>query len=597
MLRGKYSARCARSRHARAGCRGVPRRRQGGGGCHTDNDVAGVLSRPCRQKDGIYCTYMSVQMPSGRGVARQRLRAFGTLAGTSGGGGKERQGRAPSTVAGSFGRSERQGKVFSTTTAAIPSRVIAAVQRAVQAWSDMVVHLLPGWFRSPHDAEIFALALPALFTTLLDPIMGMIDTAIVGRLGTAQLASVGLVTAVFNFSNFMFNFLLYTTTPRIAAAVSKNDTKGVSKIASHGLWLALTIGCGMMTFLFLSCPMLFARMGATPDVLQHAVPYLRVRCLASPCIMMLYVLAGTFRGYKDTASPLRAGIYSNIIHVVLDVAFVFWMNMGAVGAALATTVSLWINFGILFTKICKDGYLDLKDMASYPSFSEISPMLKNGLLLSTRSILGMTILVASTKLITALGAVSLGAHEIIRQIWVVSNQAFTSLDIATQSLIAFYLGRSDTRAAAAVFRRTLGLTAWAGVMTMLALFVYRGNLAAIFTSDIDVITSVSSVIPLIAIFMPFDGIASVMDGVLLGSQQAAWMSKTMVVTACFCALGLLYCSSTPTCTILTVWCVIKMLTTGRFIGNAWKIWSKDSPLGEFWWWAAPSPAQSASPAS
>jgi len=153
---------------------------------------------------------------------------------------------------------------------------------------------------SPWDAEIFNLAIPALFSTLLDPIMGVVDTAIVGRLGTEPLAAVGLATIVYNFSNFIWNFLLYTTTPRIAAAASRNDTAQVSAITAQGLWVAACIGCTMTILLWNYCPMILQGMGASPGVLHHAVQYLRGRCIASPAIMMFYVLSGTFRGFKDT---------------------------------------------------------------------------------------------------------------------------------------------------------------------------------------------------------------------------------------------------------------------------------------------------------
>jgi hypothetical protein len=153
---------------------------------------------------------------------------------------------------------------------------------------------------SPWDREIFALAIPAMLSVLLDPVMGIVDTAIVGRLGTEPLAAVGMSTVIYNFSNFIWNFLLYTTTPRIAAAASRNDKSEVSKITSHGMWLAAFIGLSMTALLWTQCPAMFASMGASPEVLTHAVPYLRGRCIASPAILMFFVLAGTFRGFKDT---------------------------------------------------------------------------------------------------------------------------------------------------------------------------------------------------------------------------------------------------------------------------------------------------------
>ncbi|KAL4548701.1 hypothetical protein Ndes2526B_g01254 [Nannochloris sp. 'desiccata'] len=443
------------------------------------------------------------------------------------------------------------------------------------------VSAFPIWARltSPYDKEIFKLAIPALFSMLLDPLMGMVDTAIVGRLGTEPLAAVGLSTVLYNFSNFIWNFLLYTTTPRIAAAVSKDDRAGVSKITAQGLWVASAIGLVMTTILWTQCPRMFTGMGATPGVLEHAVPYLRGRCIASPAILMFYVLAGTFRGFKDTMTPLMAGVISNIVHLGLDIALVFWLGMGVTGAALATSLSHWATLIVLGALVMRKGYLKLPDLYTPPKWSDVAPTLKNGVFLSTRSILAMSMLMWATKLIAGFGAVSLAAHEILRQIWVFSNQAFTCLDIATQSLIAFYLGRDDKPSAAAVFRRTLSLTLVAGVVIMCALLYSQSMLPSIFSRDPAVISKAAMVLPLIAAFMPLDAAASVMDGVLLGSQEAAWMSRTMIVTATCCAVGLTM-GQRAGWGLLATWVVIKFLTVGRLIGNAWKIWSAESPLGK-----------------
>lgn len=430
------------------------------------------------------------------------------------------------------------------------------------------------------DAEIVRLAFPALLTTLLDPVMSMIDAAIVGRLGTAQLAAVGACTVMYNFSNFVFNFLLYTTTPRIAAAASCNDSDQVSKIASQGLWVAITIGCVMGSALFVACPVLFSMIGTSADVMQHAVPFLRVRCLASPAIMMSYVMSGVFRGFKDTKATLVSSTWSNIAHILLDVVCIFWLNMGAVGAAVATTASLWLNWGILAYNICiKHGYLKISDMKNYPSFSEVAPMLRNGVLLSTRSLLAMSTLMFATKMAAGLGAATLAAHEIIRQIWVVSNQAFTSLDIATQSLVAFYLGKGDKKSASQVFLRTSALTLCAGILITSVLLVCRHALPAMFTSDPAVMALVASCIPLIAIYMPMDGMASVLDGFLMGSEQTGALSKVMAVTSFVCASALILQNMLPnvTVTILTIWAAIKVLTIGRLIGNSYSVFHK-SPI-------------------
>lgn len=430
------------------------------------------------------------------------------------------------------------------------------------------------------DAEIIRIAFPALLTTLLDPVMGMIDAAIVGRLGTSQLAAVGACTVMYNFSNFIFNFLLYTTTPRIAAAASCNDSDQVSKIASQGLWVAITIGCITASALFVCCPLLFSMIGTSADVMEHAIPFLRIRCLASPAIMMSYVMSGVFRGFKDTKATLVSSTWSNVAHIILDVVCIFWLNMGTLGAAVATTASLWLNWGILAYNISiKHGYLNLSDMRHYPSFSEVSPMLRNGVLLSTRSLLAMSTLMFATKMAAGLGAAALAAHEIIRQIWVVSNQAFTSLDIATQSLVAFYLGQGDKESASRIFLRTSALTIFAGILVMSVLLLCRQTLPSMFTSDPAVMALVASCIPLIAIYMPMDGMASVLDGFLMGSEQTGALSKVMAATSCVCACALILQNSLPnvTVTIMTIWAAIKILTVGRLIGNSYSVFHR-SPV-------------------
>eukprot|EP00889_Picochlorum_renovo_P006885 jgi/Picre1/33915/NNA_001394.t1 len=245
--------------------------------------------------------------------------------------------------------------------------------------------------KSPWDAEIFSLALPALLTTLLDPLMGLIDASIIGRVGTVQLAAVSCSTVLSNFSTFIFNFLLYTTTPRIAAAASRNDMDQVSKITAHGLWLAIAIGVITSTVLFFGCPVFFTILGATPEVMGHAVNFFRIRCLATPAIMMTYVMSGVFRGFKDTQATLVSSTWSNVAHIILDYICIFGLNMGALGAAVATAISLWLNWAILGSSIVfKHEYLKLEDMKQFPSFSDVAPMLRNGILLSTRSILAMS---------------------------------------------------------------------------------------------------------------------------------------------------------------------------------------------------------------
>lgn len=275
---------------------------------------------------------------------------------------------------------------------------------------------------------------------------------------------------------------------------------------------------------------------------------------------------------------MLAGIVSNIVHLGLDIAFVFWLQLGATGAALATSLSHWLTLCILLSMVMKKGYLRMEDLLRPPKWVDVAPTLRNGLLLSTRSLSAMSVVLFATQFVASFGPVASAAHEILRQIWVFSNQAFTSLDIATQSLVAYCLGRDDRASAAAVFKRTVVLAIGVAFLLTIALMIGRTALPSIFTKDAAVIGQVSIVMPLIAMLMPVDATSSVMDGVLLGSQEAAWLSRTMFLTSLVAALGLMICKSFNL-GLLAIWASIKMLSVGRLIGNSWRLWSRQSPLG------------------
>uniref|UniRef100_A0A1D1ZX61 Protein DETOXIFICATION n=1 Tax=Auxenochlorella protothecoides TaxID=3075 RepID=A0A1D1ZX61_AUXPR len=435
----------------------------------------------------------------------------------------------------------------------------------------------PSFFSNPHDGEIMAIALPALLGVLLDPLMGLVDTAIVGSLGTTSLAAVGLSGMVFNLSLFIWNFLLFTTTPRIATAVGRDDREAVSRVAAQGLWMAVVLGVGMSLLLWTQGGAALRAMGAGPEVMAVGMPYFRARCLATPSVLMFYVLAGVFRGLKDTRTPLIAGLLSNIVHVALDFGLVYWAGWGVLGAGLATSLSHWVTVAVLGALVIRKGHLRPRDLLRPPDLAEVLPLLRAGVLLSTRMMLAMGTFVYATRAIAGFGAAAVAGHEILRTLWVTATQAFSSLDIATQTLVASYLGKGDRKTASDIVARVLRLAAGIGALLAVALLAGRQALPTVFTSDPAVQGLVTMVLPLVALGMPLDAVTAVCDGTLLGAQEISWLSKTMVVTSAGVALGLIAAQKYGW-GILGVWAVLKGLTLGRLAGAAWRLASPASPL-------------------
>ena len=123
---------------------------------------------------------------------------------------------------------------------------------------------------SPVDRRILALAVPALGTLAADPLLSLVDTAFVSRLGTVPLAALGVDTALFSFAFFAFNFLAYATTPMVARRLGAGDDTGAGRVVAQAVYLALGLGVVTATALIVFAPGLVRLMQASGEVVEPA---------------------------------------------------------------------------------------------------------------------------------------------------------------------------------------------------------------------------------------------------------------------------------------------------------------------------------------
>jgi len=178
------------------------------------------------------------------------------------------------------------------------------------------------------DRDILRLAVPALGALAADPLVSMVDTVFVGRLGVVPLAALGVNTSIFAMSFIVFNFLAYGTTPMVARAVGRGDRTGAGDVVVQALLLAVVVG-GVATLMLeaLAGPIV-ALMGAGPDLREPALSYLRIRALAGPAVLLVTAGHGAFRGYQDMRTPLLVTLALNVVNLALDPLFIFGFGWG-----------------------------------------------------------------------------------------------------------------------------------------------------------------------------------------------------------------------------------------------------------------------------
>ncbi len=246
------------------------------------------------------------------------------------------------------------------------------------------------------DAAIFALALPAVASLLLDPVLGVVDTAFVGRIrgeGAAEaLGGLAVATAVFNFSFKLFNFLAEVTGPLVAsqiaaaeaeaadlddAGVATNTTTTRARAAETvrgAMTLAVALGIFACVSLELGAETILRWSGADGvssgatnggvdggNMLRQAEAYLRVRALSAPAALIGTVAVGAYRGLLDTKTPLLVSGAANAVNLVMDPVLIFGFGpvpaFGVAGAAAATTAAEWIAALVFWKMLVDEGLL------------------------------------------------------------------------------------------------------------------------------------------------------------------------------------------------------------------------------------------------
>lgn len=365
----------------------------------------------------------------------------------------------------------------------------------------------------PVDREILSLAVPATLALAADPLLSLVDTALVGRLGSVPLAALGIDTAVFTTVFFGFNFLTYGTTAAVARRRGANDPEGASRYAVQALWLALGLGVLASAVLLVAAPAIVRLMGATAEVAEPAVVYLRIRAAAAIAVLVVQVGHGTFRGLHDTKTPLVISLIANVVNGVVSWILIYRGGMGVAGAALGTVlaeVGAGLAFLVLGARRLRPGSLRI-DRSAMREIVRVS----RDLFLRTVSLL--TGLLVTTAIAARMGVVVVAAHQIARELWTMLALVLDGFAIAGQAMIASALGAGDTRRAIEQSRRLVWWGLAGGIVIGLGYFALAGALPGVFTTDDPVLALVASVWWIVAALQPIGGVVFVLDGVLMGA--------------------------------------------------------------------------------
>ena len=424
------------------------------------------------------------------------------------------------------------------------------------------------------DRSILRLAIPALGTLAADPLVSLIDTAFVGRLGRTPLGGLGVATAIFSIAFFMFNFLAYGTTPLIAGAIAKGARDEAGRLTGAALVLGLGIGAAMTMLLVVAAYPLLRVMGAESDLLVDAAVYLRIRVLGMPALLVATVAHGVFRGHQDTRTPLYVTVGIAAMNLVLDPILIFGLGWGLAGAAWATMLAQWLGaiaFALLF--VSRRDQFALK--WQLPEARSLRALFGAGRALIIRSGSLLAAFTLATAVATRQGDEVVAAHQVAVQIWLFLALAIDALAIAAQALIGLHL-REHPDLAKAYSRRLLAWGLASGLALLAIMAAGKGFLPSVFTTDTGVISQVEGVYWFIVLMQPLNAIVFVWDGIAIGASQFGFLAASTVAASLVTAVLLLVVQLRDWGLPGVWWALVAMMTV-RFATLAW--WHLTGPVG------------------
>lgn len=370
--------------------------------------------------------------------------------------------------------------------------------------------------------------MPAFGALVAEPAFLLADSAIVGHLGTTELAGLGIAGAALSTLVNLFVFLAYATTAAVARRVGAGDLRGAISNGIDGMWLAL--GCGALVAVLTAVltPQIVALFGPSAAVAAEAETYLRVSAYGLPAMLVALASTGVLRGLQDTKTPLAVYASGAVVNVGLNVLFVYGLGLGIGGSALGTVVTQWGMAVVLTVVVVRGARRHGANLR--PDGRGIVATAHAGGPLLVRTITLRIALLATTYVATRQGAVPLAAHQVAFTLWTFLAFVLDAIAIAGQAITGRYLGAGDVSGTREVTRRMLGWGLVAGIVVGGLLALGRPLYIPVFTPDPAVQAALFDVLLVAAVLQPVGGIVFVLDGVLIGAGDGRFLAVAGLVT-------------------------------------------------------------------
>ena len=395
--------------------------------------------------------------------------------------------------------------------------------------------------------QIFRLSIPIFFSNLAIPLVGLVDTALMGHMDNEKfLIAVSISTTFLTVIFWSFGFLRMGTVGLISQSLGKGDYRELVNIIFRNMFIAILIGLIVIfskPFLLNILNLIFNTSEQTLNLINE---YISIRIFSAPAELIIYVIVGLFLGVQRTFVSSTLIIILSILNIFLSIFFVIKLNMGVSGVALGTLIAAYVTT-ILFALYTY--YFFIKKYKVIPrihlkkiiNLKKIFRLLNINFNIFIRTILLTYSFFWITYLSSSLGEEFIAINSILMQLIIISSFFLDAYAFSTEGIIGFSVGKKSKKMFITTVYNSILLSFSTGIIISIFFFFFSKEIIN-FLTDLEYLRYLTyKYIIWVIIIPPFASFCYQLDGIYIGATQTKEMRNAMIISVVlYVALSLFF---------------------------------------------------------
>lgn len=363
---------------------------------------------------------------------------------------------------------------------------------------------------------LITLSIPTIIEEILSTLLQYVDTAMVGHLGEKATAAVSVTTTISWLTHSIPSAIGVAILAMISKAVGSKDRDRIKKLANESLYLVVVCGIILTALTIGLSPFIPKWMGAEKSIRRDASLYFAIICVPMLLRTGSSIFAAAIRATADTKTPMIINMGANALNVVLNYVLIYVLNMGVVGAAVASAIAYSVGGIVMYIAFTQNEYLHLEEYHIQSDNEILRECISLGFPVLCTSAISCIGYVVFASLVTGMGNTTFAAHSIAVTAETLFYIPGYGLRIATSTLVGISLGEQDRDKFERISAIAVVTTVCMMFVSGIVLYFIATPLMSLFTNSDEVIRIGSNMLKLVAFSEPFFGLMIVTEGIYYG---------------------------------------------------------------------------------